>query len=278
MVNIKPLYKYFALAVGLLLLVLVVISYLKREEEIQLKVIHVKVDSLENIVPVKDSLVIPYVYDNVTMLRKLPLEERKDKFVDVVLPAILIVRHQLLDKERRVKAILEKIEEGEELEKNDSLLISILMDTYRVKDTAELVPALHPHPVSIVLAQAALESGWGSSRFFRDANNIFGVWSFDPNEPRVRATYRRAERAVYLKKYDNLMASVEDYFKIIGKGRVYRDFRKKRMETNNVFELIWYLKYYSEKRSQYVILLRNVIVANDFIKYDHYRIHPDYFE
>ncbi len=278
MVTIKPLYKYFAIAVGVLLVMLVTISYFTRKKEIGLKMIHVRVDSLENIVSIDDSLVIPYVYDHVTMLGKLALEQRKEKFVDVILPAILIVRYQLLQTEEKVKSILKQLEEGESVHPEDSLYISSLMRQYKVRDTSDLILALHPHPVSITLAQAALESGWGSSRFFKEANNVFGIWSYDPDEPRIRATYRRAEKAVYLKKYDDLTASVKDYFRIIGRGRVYRDFRKKRMETDNVFELIWYLKYYSEKRSQYVVLLRNVIVANDFLRYDHYRLHPDYFE
>ncbi len=278
MVAIKPVYKYFAAAVGALLILLVVIAYLTRREEIRLREIHVHVDSLENIIPISDTLVPPYVYDHVIMLGTLPLEQRKKKFVDVMLPAILIVRYRLLESEEKVKSIIEKIKEGEEVHPEDSLYISSLMQQYHVKDTADLIPALHPHPVSIALAQAALESGWGSSRFFKEANNVFGIWSYDPEEPRVRAAYRRAEKAVYLKKYDNLMSSVKDYFKIIGRGRVYRQFRKKRMETTNVFELIWYLRSYSEKRSQYVVLLRDVIVANDFLKYDHYQLHPDYFE
>lgn len=279
MTSIRPLYKYFASAIGVLLIVLVIIAYLnKAPGRTYVKVVHVRVDSLENIQPVQDSLVIPYVYDSVTILGRLTLEERKKKFVDVMLPAILIIRQHLLEQEKRLRSILDRIKANSVIEPEDTLFISGLMNVYRVKDTADLIMAVHPHPVSITLAQAALESGWGSSRFFRQANNIFGIWSFDSEEPRIRATFSREEKAVFLKKYNNLLASVKDYYEVIGKGRVYLDFRKKRFETNNVFELIWYLKYYSEKRSQYVIMLRNVIVANDFLKYDHYRLHPDYFE
>ncbi len=280
MMNIKPGQKYLVISAGLFLVLIIVIIVMNRvmKRTITVREIIVQVDSLDDINDIEGSLVIPYVYENVTMLSKLNLKERKSKFVDVILPAILNVRYKLLQKEKKVKSILADTEEGDKLAQEDSLYIYDLMKEYRVEKPDELLLAIHPHPASIALAQAALESGWGSSRFFKEANNIFGIWSFNKDEPRIRAVFSRGAKAVYLKKYDNLMLSVKDYFKVIGKGRVYGDFRRKRIQTDNVFELIWYLKYYSEKRSQYVILLRNVIVANDFTSYDHYVIHPDYFE
>ena len=61
---------------------------------------------------------------------------------------------------------------------------------------------LKTHPTSIVLAQAAIESGWGSSRFYKEANNVFGVWSYSENEPRIKAMEDREGKSVYVKKYD----------------------------------------------------------------------------
>jgi len=280
MIEIKPWHQYMTIFAGLSLILLVVILVVNRimNRTIAVREIIIQVDSLENIINIEDSLVVPYVYENVTMLGTLDLKERKSKFVDVLLPAILNVRYQLLQKEKKVKSILADTTEEDKLNPEDSIYIYGLMKEYKVKAPAKLLLALHPHPASIALAQAALESGWGSSRFFKEANNIFGIWSFNEGEPRIRAVFSRGEKAVYLKKYGNLMLSVKDYFKVIGRGRVYDDFRKKRIQTDNVFELIWYLKYYSEKRSQYVILLRNVIVANNFVSYDHYMIDPEYLE
>lgn len=280
MTKIKLWHRYVVFVAGLFIILLLIILIMDRmmNRTVRVQGVHVQVDSMEDIRSIDSSWVVPFIYENVTILDKLNLKERKSKFVDVILPAILIVRHQLLEEERKVKSVLAKIEKENTISQKDSVFIYNLMKEYKVEVPDDLVLAIHPHPVSIALAQAALESGWGSSRFFKEANNIFGIWSFNKDEPRIRATFRRGENAVYLKKYDNLMLSVKDYFRVIGRGRVYKDFRNKRMHTENVFELIWYLKYYSEKRSQYVILLRNVIVANDFVPYDHYMIDPEYLE
>ncbi len=68
------------------------------------------------------------------------------------------------------------------------------------------------HPVSIVLAQAAIESAWGESRFFKKGNNIFGMWSYNRKEPRMRARETRNGKPVYLKKYRSLSDAIDDYF------------------------------------------------------------------
>ena len=137
---------------------------------------------------------------------------------------------------------------------------------------------MQPPPVSLVLAQAALESGWGSSRFFKEANNVFGIWSFSENDQRIVANESREGRAIFLKKYDNFLGSVEDYHILLAKSDNYSDFRDCIHRDNNVFEMIWYLRMYSERRDQYVIMLRNVIVSNSLIRYDGYQLNPEYFD
>lgn len=242
-------------------------------ERPRVKVIHKAVKSPEDIVPIDSSLVKPYDYSSVVSLEGLDAQERKQKFVDLLLPAILVAKLHFSDTLEMLKRIDSRDPEG--LEKEDTLFLNRLMLTYRADDEEQLIRKLHTHPNSIVLAQAALESGWGTSRFFLKANNVFGVWSFNEDEPRIEASSSRNGIEIYLKKYRYLSESIEDYFRTLARGP-YRDFRIARTQTDNPYQLIPLLKNYSENDSIYAAHLRQVIRFNDLQKYDDYRIDPEY--
>jgi Bax protein len=263
--------------VFILIITTLIVLLSQRVDKTELLIDYVEVKNSRDIVVVADCLVVPRVYLGVTMLDQIPVEERKHRFIDVILPSVLIARQRLLQQRAQVLNLHRRLQKGEVLEPADSTFLSKKMKEYHAKDINDLAIRLTPHPVSIVLAQSALESGWGTSRFFEQANNVFGVWSFNSKEDRMMASYRREGNPVYLRKYSDILQSVEHYFQILGTVKLYRDFREKRFESDNVYELIWFLKNYSEKRNQYVVLLRNVIVANDLTRYDHYQIHPDYY-
>ena len=91
--------------------------------------------------------------------------------------------------------------------------------------------ALKPHPKSIALAQAAMESSWATSRFFTEANNVFGVWSFNESEPRIAAGKKRGNKTIWVKKYHSIKASMQDYYRTLARGVAFSEFRKLKMET-----------------------------------------------
>ncbi len=147
--------------------------------------------------------------------------------------------------------------------------IEKLKKSYKVDGIPCLLNRMKTHPVSIVIAQAALETGWGSSRFYREANNIFGIWSYNKNEPRIAAGVQRdGEKTIYVKKYKNLEASIEGYYRMMARGRAYNQFREARLHTDNPFEIIPYLDHYSELRHEYVKRLYYVIKSNKFYLLD----------
>ena len=147
--------------------------------------------------------------------------------------------------------------------------LDALKNKYRLETTDALLQRLKTHPISIVVAQAALETGWGSSRFYREANNIFGIWSFNKNEPRIAAgVQREGKKTIYVKKYPNLEASIAGYYRMISRGRAYKAFRKARTESDNPFDLITYLDRYSELRHEYIKRLYYVIKSNHFYELD----------
>ncbi|MFW5944456.1 MAG: hypothetical protein ACOCTU_04285 [Bacteroidota bacterium] len=107
------------------------------------------------------------------------------------------------------------------------------------------------------------------------ANNTFGVWSFNPDESRIRARGIRDGTPVYLRKYDDLSGSIIDYYKVISNGP-YDEYRKARKRTDDPFELVEYLFRYSEMGQEYIDRLKTVMRKSDLARYDDYQLDPTY--
>ena len=209
-----------------------------------------------------------YVYTKAIDLTGLDVQNKKQAFINLMLPSILIAKHQLEQDRIKVLALQKKIEPLSDKESN---YIEYLKKNYKCKTFKELLSRLKTHPTSIVLAQAAIESGWGTSRFYKEANNIFGVWSYSENESRIKAMEDREGQSVYVRKYDALPESIVSYFKTIARGP-YSEFRASREKISEVSVLISYLEVYSELREEYVKRLDQLIQYNKFEKYDSYRL------
>ncbi|NJN25945.1 MAG: hypothetical protein HC819_08245 [Cyclobacteriaceae bacterium] len=263
-------------SVIIIIVALIVLS--KKIDKTVLKIEYVTVEKADDIVSIENNLVPPILYSDVKLLNELDMETRKKKFVEVILPTILIYHHQLGQEREKVKILHEKYRNEVAWSIEDSMFVQPVFQRYKTDEFEELIDRMEPPPTSLAIAQAALESGWGSSRFFKEANNVFGIWSFSENDERIVANLSRDGKAIYLKKYSNLLGSVEDYHLLLASSDHYSDFRDCIQRGNNVFELIWYLRTYSERRDQYVIMLRNVIAANQLTNYDEYILDPAYYD
>ncbi|MGK7396967.1 MAG: glucosaminidase domain-containing protein [Candidatus Cyclobacteriaceae bacterium M3_2C_046] len=238
---------------------------------------HKSLLKVDDIVEIQDSIVPPVLYNQVISLNHLPVEEKKQKFIDLILPSVLYSKYRIDQTREKVVQIKKQLAIDSIITASDSMFLAKNLQKYKAKDLEELERKLNTHPVSIVLAQAAIESGWGTSRFFLEGNNIFGIWSYRSDEQRIKARLGREGQPIYVKKYDHLYASIEDYFETIARVGAYKGFRYKRSETQNVFDLIPLLNKYSELGHVYVKKLEVVIRKNDLTRFDHYRLDPSYF-
>ena len=209
-----------------------------------------------------------YVYTKAIDLSELDVRNKKQAFINLMLPSILIAKHQLDQDRIKVFALDNKTEP---LSDEEEHYLANLKKDYKCHTCKELLLRLKTHPTSIVLAQAAIESGWGTSRFYKEANNVFGIWSYNENEPRIKAMEDREGKSVYVKKYDALPKSIVSYFKTIARGP-YSEFRAMREKISKVSVLISYLKVYSELREEYVKRLGQLIQYNKLEMYDSYRL------
>jgi len=143
---------------------------------------------------------------------------------------------------------------------------------FKVETNDELYKNMELHPTSLIIAQAIVESGWGTSKFFQKANNVFGIWSFDKDEKRISASETRGKKRIYLKKYSSIHQSIYDYLLTIGHVSQYKSFREKRLQTQDPFTLVKYLDKYSERGKDYVKDIKNIIKSNQLTKYDDYML------
>jgi len=215
----------------------------------------------------------PINYTNTVSLNKLQVSEKKQKFFHMLLPAILISKENL--KLKRERVIFLSQTPYEDLFEEDKEFLENLYTRYKTTDIRKLISRLKTHPVSIILAQAAIESAWGESRFFKEGNNIFGMWSYNSHEPRIRAKGTRNGKAIYVKKYANLSEAIDDYFLVIGRG-AYKSFRKHRNITDNPLQLVQYLVNYCELKEKYTKKLRKFIVYNKLRKFDEFKLEDQY--
>ena len=192
--------------------------------------------------------------------KKMTVQQKKERFKALMVPAVQKVYAELNNRYLKYKRMVENNHNRAEIEQ--------LKEKLKAKTDTELLAAVKPHPVSIVLAQAAMESAWATSRFFREAKNTFGIWSFDKNEPRIAAGEKRGKKTIWLKKYKTIEDSIRDNYRVLARGDAFKRFRSMRLKTSDPFELVKGLDKYSELGSKYGKELASVIRYNKFTQFD----------
>ncbi|QOP40310.1 glucosaminidase domain-containing protein [Sulfurimonas marina] len=194
-------------------------------------------------------------------LKKMSVKEKKKRFYSLVIPVVDKVYEQ------RYKLYEDVSEELNSSKK--SVQIEELKQYYKVETDQELLMSLKPQPKSMAIAQAAMESAWGTSRFFNLGNNLFGMWSISSKENRIAANVKRDNNTtVWVKKYDSLEESVRGYYITLSKGKQYKKLRELNYNTDDVYEVIQGLDRYSERKEAYVDEIGSIIRYNKLTKYD----------
>jgi Bax protein len=240
----------------------------------ELNIQYIDNKSLVDVVQITDTLVPPIIYSQLLINPEGSPSERKQQFINQVLPAILIVKFRYEEQLKVIEDLILKIDSGLVISTEKQQLIDSLMITFRANSHENLLMRLKPHATSLVLAQAALESGWGSSKTSQEGFNLFGIWTTPTDSNVIVSRHKASNKRVYMKRYDTLVEAVDHYFLTLGRNDAYREFHKKRYTNQDVFELIKTLNRYSELRNQYTQKLRTMVKYNNFEVYDNYIINP----
>ena len=193
--------------------------------------------------------------------KDMSIKTKKKRFLYLIVPPTQNVHKKLMQRYKRVAQDIKNARITEE--------IASLKKEYGATSNEDLFARLKPHPVSITLAQAAMESSWATSRFFNEANNIFGMWSTSPKQERIAAGQQREGNVtIWLRKFDTIDDSIKAYYELISKAKAYAKLRKLRLETNDPFMITQGLDKYSEIGQAYIDEINSVIRHNNFTKYD----------
>ena len=202
-----------------------------------------------------------YAQNNLSAIQKpISVKEKKANFRKVIVPAVDEVYNELQVLYNDINTNIQNPDYSQKIQE--------LKNIYKIKSDEELLMALKPHPRSIAIAQAAMESAWITSRFYREANNIFGVWSRNKDEPRIAALQKRGSYTVWVKKYSSVKESVRHYYKTLARSKAFKEFRELKMKTDDPYELVKKLDRYSEIGAKYGEDLSSIIRYNKFYLYD----------
>ena len=149
---------------------------------------------------------------------------------------------------------------------------------YKVKkgSVAELKKRMDIIPTSIALAQAAKESGWGTSRFALEGNAIFGQWTW--NGQGIEPLLKDKSKSHKILKFPILRASVKAYKNNLNTHKSYSKFREKRKSLRdskrkvNGLDLTKTLGSYAETGSEYTKILSQIIVQNKLMDFEPVRL------
>lgn len=206
-------------------------------------------------------------------------QERKRVFIAAMLPLILRVNEEILADRERVLSLKGQIDVGVELPEADRSWLNTVAERYEAApyDFADLMQRMDIVPPSLALAQAAEESGWGTSRFAQEGNALFGQYTFNEGSG-MEPLERSDDRQHFIKAYSSLIDTVRGYMHNLNYHRAYREFRQQRAALRIAGrpvtgdDLAKELKRYSERGNDYIRTLRQIIRVNALDRLDDARL------
>ena len=195
---------------------------------------------------------------------------KKETFIKIVLPLIVAENEKILDDRYKLKKITsKKITTDQEKQWLRQKFLE-----YKVKkgNIEELKIRMDIIPVSIALAQAAKESGWGTSRFALEGNAIFGQWTW--NGKGIEPLLKDKSKSHKILRFPILRASVKAYKNNLNTHKSYTKFREKRenLRSKNKkiqgLELTKTLGNYAQTGNEYTKILSQIIIQNRLMDFE----------
>ena len=202
--------------------------------------------------------------------------KRKEFFIQIVLPLILQENNNIRVDRKTLFKIINKNNntkvEKQWLEKKYKQYGVVSRDLSTLKIRVDEIP------VSLAIAQAAKETGWGTSRFAQEGNALFGQWTWSGDGLKPKEAKDGEDHKVM--KFNVLQASVRAYQRNLNTHSSYKDFRKARAELRDLdkpldsIELSKHLNKYAETGNQYVEVLQKIIEQNKLKDFDEAKLLP----
>ena len=203
-------------------------------------------------------------------------KKKKELFIKIVLPLILEENNRIFLDRKRLFAILNKNKNTE----TEKKWLNNKFKQYGVvnRDLTTLKIRMDVIPVSLAIAQAAKETGWGTSRFALEGNALYGQWTW--SEDGITPASAEAGTTHKVMKFKILQASVRAYQRNLNTHSGYKKFREARaMQRDNYGKLnslllVDYLDKYAETGKEYTIILKKIIEQNSLTDFDDAKLLP----
>ena len=207
-------------------------------------------------------------------------KQRKEFFIQIVLPLILQENNNIKLDRKRLFRIINK-SNNSDLEKK---WLEKKYKQYGIpsKDLSVLKIRMDEIPVSLAIAQAAKETGWGTSRFAQEGNALFGQWTWSGEGLKPKDADKNQGHKVM--KFNVLQASVRAYQRNLNTHSTYKNLRKARAELRDKGKpldsmiLVKYLNDYAETGEKYVEVLQQIIKQNNLKDFDDAKLLPSSIE
>tara|TARA_B100001029_G_scaffold152672_1_gene135850 strand:- start:71 stop:1135 length:1065 start_codon:yes stop_codon:yes gene_type:complete len=203
-------------------------------------------------------------------------KKRKDMFIKIVLPLIVKENTKIRIDRKRLFTILNK-------NSNTNIEKKWLEKKYKQygakkNDLSTLKVRMDEIPISLAIAQAAKETGWGTSRFALKGNALFGQWTWSGEGLKPKNAEEGKGHKVM--KFNSLQLSVRAYLRNLNTHSSYKNLRKARTDLRNKkvpldsLILSKHLDKYAETGSQYIEVLQKIIEQNNLKDFDESRLLP----
>ncbi|HLO75032.1 MAG TPA: glucosaminidase domain-containing protein [Magnetospirillum sp.] len=210
----------------------------------------------------------PVLLDRVPQdIRNMPdAEARKEVFQELLLPQILVINAEIARDRARLVDILGRKARHSAVRPRDEAWLADLAERYGTspRDHGSLMARVDQIPPSLALAQAAIETGWGTSTLARRSQNLFGQIAAGSDNG--------------MRRFDTLNEAVRAYVHNLNTGATYAEFRRARAKARHAgrpldgHALAGTLQGYSEAGRNYVSALRALIRNNDMADFDQARL------
>lgn len=227
------------------------------------------------------SLDVPRVYIPAIPadFKHINVHTRKKLFIQMVLPIILTVNERITLDRQRLLGIMENATSRSDLNDSDRVWVTQKVQEYRLKQTdpmlSHLLARMDIIPPSLALAQAIEESGWGTSRFARLGNALYGQWTSSTRGIRHPDPIAKGWR---MASFPSLFESVASYARNLNTHPAYKEFRAARLRARRADKmpsgsaLVPHLHRYSERGANYTHTLRRIIRTSKLSSLDTARL------
>ena len=210
--------------------------------------------------------------------------DKKDIFISILLPIALRGNEIVLEERELIKNIfkyndisgIQFFSKKYKTQNYKNINFNNLSDKQLDKLKSELMVKVNTIPISMILAQAIIESGWGTSRFAREGNALFGEWTWQKNTGIKPLQKLNANYSV--KSFTNITESLNSYILNLNRHDAYKEmriYRHKKIKNGNEalgYETANFLDGYAEIGHVYVNKVKEMIISNKLYKYDNLQL------